>query len=141
MVLYPNDTGLQILVVIPGGGLHPKWIFDFLKTFFRKNSFWGAQGVPRTFGKHSGPSRPKRGIQFFFGNFNFLKNFKFLKNIVDHKTQGWQGTYFHSKLVKNAKMCQIYEKSWWSDDFPGGSTSYESADVQTYSPTKLIYRN
>ena len=59
-----------------------------------------AQGVPRTFGTKSGPSKgqnlgslgatPKRVIQFFFWNFN-------------------------------AKMCQNSATFWRSNDFPGGS--------------------
>ena len=41
---------------------------------------------------------PKKGIQFFGGNFDF-----------------------HSKWVKNAQMCQNLANIWRSIDFPGGS--------------------
>ena len=51
-----------------------------------------------------------RGKPLFFGIWIFLVAYE-PQSIVEHKTQGCQGTYFHYKWVKNAKTSKISSKS------------------------------
>ena len=62
----------------------------------------------------------KRGMQFFFAYEYYL--------IVADKTEGWQGTYFHSKWVRNAEIRHNSVIICWSIGFPGGSELNRSSE-------------
>ena len=55
-----------------------------------------------------GPSGPRQKGGYNFEFYILLIYEKYSSS----KTLGWFGTYFHSKLVKNAKMCEKLVKIW-----------------------------